>query len=108
MTRTFGSHMLTLGTLLLLAGCASSSGTATVTAGQATVDPTVQAGCSSSHEVSTEEMYVAHLINCDGNSLYVFNDSTARDNYRKVAEQFGAVVLREGETWLIVKGAPPE
>ena len=56
-----------------------------VPVGQATADAATQAGCTTTHEVTTQEMYVAHLYDCDANSLYVFADTTARDNYRKIA-----------------------
>jgi hypothetical protein len=69
-------------------------------------DAKEEAGCPNATEATTEELYVQHLYDCDGNSLYVFADSTARDNYRKVAQGFGAVVLHQGDTWILSKGAP--
>jgi len=51
----------------------------------------------------TEEMFVRALYACNGNSLYVFDSSSARDNWSKFATQFGGVELKRGTTWLLVK-----
>lgn len=50
-------------------------------------------------------LYVTELYDCSARSanVYLFNTSTARDGWRKVAKEFGAEVVKEGETWLEVK-----
>lgn len=54
-------------------------------------------GCT---EVTTEELYVQHAYNCpDGTRVLTFADSSARDDFLKVAEHFGAVTVDKGATW---------
>jgi hypothetical protein len=70
-------------------------------------EPQDQAGCDSLVETPTEEMFVLKLFDCttggEKTKVYTFNDSAARDNWRKAGEQFGAVVLDSGDRWLKVK-----
>jgi hypothetical protein len=55
------------------------------------------AGCT---EVATEELYVQHAYDCpDGTRVLTFADSSARDDFLKVAEHFGAVTVERGATW---------
>lgn len=58
---------------------------------------------SQCHEEQTDELFVQHLYNCAGSNVYTFANSDARDNWRSVAEGFGAVVLDAGPTWLRVR-----
>ena len=63
--------------------------------GGGTAAPT--AGCT---EVSTEELYVQHAFECpDGTRVLTFATSTARDDFLRVAEGFGAVTVERGPTW---------
>ena len=63
--------------------------------GGGTAAPT--AGCT---EVSTEELYVQHAFECpDGTRVLTFADSSARDDFLKVANHFGAVTVDQGATW---------
>lgn len=90
-----------LGVLAVLAGCGGSDPV------DATAEPSpderVAAGCPNATEKETEELYVRALYDCDGNRLYVFNTSSARDSWSKIATEFGSVELRRGDRWLLVK-----
>lgn len=63
--------------------------------------------CASLEPEESEELYVRELFTCerDGEttSVYTFNTSSARDSWLEVAEEFGAVVVAEGDTWLEVE-----
>ena len=83
---------------LVLAACSSGTNQASSSS-----DPRADAGCPSAQEESTEELYVLHLYKCGEHSLYVFKDNSARDNWRRIAEQVGGVVLKEGDAWLLAK-----
>jgi uncharacterized lipoprotein YajG len=89
--------------ILVLGGCASKEATnenAGATTSVAT--PSSAEGCT---VTETEEMYVAEMYACADRStrVYVFSTSSARDNWRKAAEEFGSVVVGQGDTWLEVK-----
>lgn len=59
------------------------------------------AGCT---EVDTREMYVQHAYACpDGTRVVTFADESARDDYVRVAEHFGTVVLDFGPTWAHIR-----
>lgn len=59
------------------------------------------AGCT---EVDTKEMYVQHAYACpDGTRVVTFADESARDDYVRVAEHFGTVVLDFGPTWARIR-----
>jgi len=58
---------------------------------------------SQCHEAQTEELSVQHLYPCAGSNVYPFASSNSRDQWRTIAESFGAVVLQAGPTWLRVK-----
>lgn len=61
-------------------------------------------GCLAFVEEDTEEMFVRSLYKCDDDtSVYFFNSKSARDSWLELAEDFGAVVLDKGSTWLHVK-----
>lgn len=82
---------------LLVAGCGGKD--ANSSSSVPSVAPT--AGCE---KAATEELYVTEMYECSrGTNVYLFNTSTARDSYRKVAEEFGSVVVGQGDTWLEVK-----
>lgn len=88
--------------VLTLAGCGGQAATnaAPTTTAPAATAPT--AGCTAE---KTEELYVSELYTCAGRatSVYTFASQTARDNWRKAAEQVGSVVVGQGDTWLEVK-----
>lgn len=66
-----------------------------------------QLGCDPLEEVETEELFVRELYECgDGeavNRLYTFNTAKGRDDWLAIAEDFGAVVLDEGDDWVLVE-----
>ena len=82
--------------VVVLGGCGGESDSE----GQNPADAAPTAGCT---KTDTEELYVRELYDCPDGSVYLFNDNTARDNWRKVGESVGAVVLDEGDKWLKVK-----
>ena len=90
--------------LLLIAGLAGcGSGTKADAATNPQAAAMAAAGCPAAVAQVTEEMFVRALYACNGNSLYVFDSSSARDNWSKFATQFGGVELKRGTTWLLVK-----
>ena len=84
--------------LLVLASCGSDLGES--------ADPADELGCDAYEEQETDELYVQELHDCERDdettSVYTFASSSARDSWREIAEEFGAVVLTEGDTWLEV------
>lgn len=65
-------------------------------------------GCESFEPLETEELYVRELFSCEREegtttNVYTFNTSSARDSWREIAEEFGTVVVDEGDTWLEVR-----
>ena len=83
--------------VLGVAGCGGPDEPQSAASSAASLD-----GCT---VAETEELYVTEMYRCEARStrVYLFNTSTARDSYRKVAEEFGAVVAGQGDTWLEVK-----
>lgn len=96
--------LVAAGVAFALAGCGSDGG------GEAAADPVdlgEELGCESFAEQDTEELYVRELFDCERGgettSVYTFNTSSARDSWREIAEEFGTVVVDEGDTWLEVE-----
>jgi hypothetical protein len=59
------------------------------------------AGCA---VASTEELDVQSLYSCpDGTRVVTFASEQARDDYLKIAEHFGAVVVEKGSTWARIR-----
>jgi hypothetical protein len=56
-------------------------------------------GCK---QTTTEELYVQRLYDCGDHLVYVFADSSARDDWKMAAEHFGTTVQSEGEDWVTV------
>lgn len=87
----------TIAVLLVMNLSSDSKGGSDSAAGSAA--PT--AGCS---EVTTEELYVQKAFTCpDSTRVLTFATTTARDDYLKVAEGFGAVTVDKGATWAKVR-----
>lgn len=87
---------LAVAAVFVLAGC----GTDDVNLPNVVTNPAPTVGCT---VTDTEELYVASLYDCDDTSVYLFNTKDARDSWRKAAEEFGTVVVGEGDLWLEVK-----
>lgn len=58
-------------------------------------------GCN---EVEAKELYVQRAYECqDGTRVVTFADDSARDDYLRTAEHFGAVTVDRGNGWARVR-----
>jgi hypothetical protein len=90
-----------------LAGCSGTADAAQTKPAAAQQSPEAAAvaasGCVNGKPEDTEQLFVRALFNCDDFDLYVYNTSSARDSWLKIALEFGTVELKRGDTWLAVK-----
>lgn len=91
-----GFVTIALAGALALTACGHGS-SSTAGAHAAAAAPTT--GCSPE---STEELYVRKLYDCGSTSVYIFDSSSARDDWRKIAESTGTVINEQGDRWLTV------
>jgi len=92
--------VLAIAAVLTLGGC-GGSGKDDKAAGGSDAPTT---GCT---ETKSEELYVKQMYSCaDRNPatrVYIFDSTTARDNYWTAAESMGAAKVGEGALWLETK-----
>jgi hypothetical protein len=86
--------VLLFAAVLALAGCGDGSSAA----------PAPTASCV---QRDTEELYVQRLYDCRDTLLYTFTDSSARDDWTKIATHYGTTVMEQGPTWVRVSIAKP-
>lgn len=88
--------------LLALAACGQATQSRTTDPA-----PETLAGCDRLAEAPTEELFVLKKFTCTTGRtrtwVYTFNDTAARDRWRDIAEQVGAVTLATGDRWIQVK-----
>jgi hypothetical protein len=83
--------------LVVVAACSGGSEAASPK------DVAAELDCGTFEEEETEELFVRSLYDCDGTSVYFFNDTDARDNWWGIAKDVGAVELKRGDNWIQVK-----
>lgn len=95
----------------LLAGCGSDkkaapSSDAASNASSTDIESRAvsESGCQNAQkDEKNQQIYARAIYHCTGMDLYVFNSSSARDSWLKIAAEFGTVELKRGDTWLAVK-----
>lgn len=96
-------RLIAVGVLVALAGCGDGDDPAPADASSLAEE----LDCATLESADSDELYVRERFTCERDgattSVYTFNTSSALDSWLEVAEEFGAVVVAEGDTWVEVE-----